>query len=228
MRNEKAFTLIELLVVIGIILMLAALALPVAGRINLNAQQAACASNLRQLGTAMMTYAAEHNQRLPETSHTAAVGSTWIHTLAPYLDSVDEVRICPADPKGAERLAAGGTSYVLNSYLFVPQTDPFGNPIGDPTNNLLLIDNPARTMMAFIISDAQSVGESSDHTHSSGWTSWSAVTQDIAPDRFTANPAGDHSSGSANYLYADGHVEKHDAAAIKQRIEAGENIAEPK
>ncbi len=226
--HQRGFTLIELLVVIVIIAILIAVTMPILAQVNLSAQQAKCISNLRQIGVAMLAYAGENNQRLPETAHTATDDKVWIYLLKPYLNNVDEVRICPADPKGEQRLAADGTSYILNSFLFIPRTDPFGNPIGEPTNNLLLIDNPARTMMAFIISDAQGVGDSNDHTHSSGWSSWPAFINDIAPDRFTTNRQPDHSLGSSNYLYADGHVEKHAAAEIKERIEAGENIAEPK
>ena len=90
----------------------------------------------------------------------------------------------PADPNGDQRFDAGGTSYTLNSFLFVPQLSPFGVPIGGPSNNLLMIKNPADTMLAFIVSDSQSLGSSSDHTHSDRWTSWSAVVNDITPDRF--------------------------------------------
>ncbi len=223
----QGFTLIELLVVITIIGILIAIAMPVFARVNLSAQQSECASNMRQIGVAMLTYAAENNNRLPETSHTAAIGQSWIYELEEYLDDVDEVRICPADPNAQQRLAAGGTSYILNSFLFVPVIDGFTGEVLEPSNNLLLINSPARTMMAFTISDAMGVGAQDDHTHSGGWTSWTAVVNDISPDRFTTNQEDDHSSGSSNYLYADGHVEKHSAADIKERVEAGENIAEP-
>ncbi|MGB0743370.1 MAG: type II secretion system protein [Opitutales bacterium] len=226
-RGQFGFTLLELLVVIAVIGILVSITVPTVQSVRLSAQQAQCASNMRQLGAALLLYAATNNNKLPETSHTAAVGQSWVYTLEEYLGGSDEVRICPADPNGEERLAAGGTSYILNSFLFVPQRDPFGRTIGGPTNNLSHIQSPAKTPMAFIISDSQGVGAGNDHTHSNRWDSWSAVASDIAPGRFGGG-ASDSLSGSSNYLYADGHVESHEASDIKQRIESGENIAEPR
>ncbi len=226
--SRRAFTLVELLVVISILVLLAALLFPAVSIAMVSGKESASSSNMRQIGLAMSSYAADNNFTLPETSHTASVGRTWISTIAPYLDNVDKVRICPADPRGQERLEAGGTSYILNSYLFVPKMDDFGEPIGEPTNDLKRIRSLGQTIMAFVCSDRTGVGVGNDHTHSSQWTSWANVVYDIAADRFTTRKVPDHSSGSSTYLYADGHVEKHSAATIKARIDSGDNIAIPR
>src|SRR5438094_5562648 len=52
----RGFTLIELLVVIAIIAILAALLLPALNAAKAKAQRAQCASNLRQLGIALLLY----------------------------------------------------------------------------------------------------------------------------------------------------------------------------
>lgn len=65
-RIEHAFTLIELLVVIAIISLLAGLLLPVLGRAKQNVKQAACVSNLRQIGAGCTVYQAENHERFPD------------------------------------------------------------------------------------------------------------------------------------------------------------------
>lgn len=217
-RSGGAFTLIELLVVIAIIAILAGLLLPSLGRAKAKGQQASCLSNLRQIGLGLRMYADDQEGLLPTTTHGGSTNASWIFQLAPYVGKVDRIRLCPADPKREQRLAAQASSYTQNEYLFVDLVDPFGGVL-ESYRRLDALPKPSQTMLTFEISDAAGVNTYNDHTHSRNWhLGWSSVTADIQPDR--------HGS-SANYLFADGHVENIPAARLKQLIEATNNFAKP-
>jgi prepilin-type N-terminal cleavage/methylation domain-containing protein len=63
--KRSGFTLIELLVVIAILAILAALLFPVFAETRDRARQAACLSNLKQIGTATMMYAQDYDDTYP-------------------------------------------------------------------------------------------------------------------------------------------------------------------
>jgi prepilin-type N-terminal cleavage/methylation domain-containing protein/prepilin-type processing-associated H-X9-DG protein len=63
------FTMVELLVVISIIMLLAALVVPVVKRAQNSSMKAGSVSNLRQIGVAMMSYTAEHGRFPPPRSN---------------------------------------------------------------------------------------------------------------------------------------------------------------
>ncbi len=63
---NTAFTLIELLVVIAIIAILAAILFPVFAQAREKARQAACLSNLRQIGTAFAMYIQDYDELMPD------------------------------------------------------------------------------------------------------------------------------------------------------------------
>lgn len=64
-RARRGFTLIELLVVIAIIVILAAILFPVFATAREKARQAACLSNLKQIGLGAMMYAQDYDESLP-------------------------------------------------------------------------------------------------------------------------------------------------------------------
>jgi prepilin-type N-terminal cleavage/methylation domain-containing protein len=86
--HRRGFTLIELLVVIAIIAILAAILFPVFARAREQARKTTCLNNLRQIGTAILMYAQDYDERLPPQAvgaqpSLAAFG--WADLIYPYV-----------------------------------------------------------------------------------------------------------------------------------------------
>lgn len=226
LESSRGFSVPEILTACVVLALLAGVLMPVIARGKMNADRVACMSNQRQIGAALLIYANEHDGNFPETTHTVDVGQSWIYTLASYLDEIDKVRISPAEsPARKERLLRQkGTSYILNGEVFVPKWDDEGNLTESSYNNIRRLPFPGRTLLAFNVSETRSPGPTTDHTHT--WLNWQAALYDIEPDRHRVGQrAADRMHGSANYLYADGHVENLTAAEFRSRFEGGKNPA---
>src|SRR5438477_858890 len=64
--HPRAFTLVELLVVIGIIALLLALLLPTLSRARESARRTQCLANIAELGRAVLLYAHDNKDHLPD------------------------------------------------------------------------------------------------------------------------------------------------------------------
>ncbi|MES2461859.1 MAG: prepilin-type N-terminal cleavage/methylation domain-containing protein [Armatimonadota bacterium] len=115
--SSAAFTLIELLVVIAIIAILAAILFPVFAQAREKARQAACLSNTRQIGTALMIYCQDYDEVVVINGYSAVAAPnqrTWPDLLQPYTKNT-QVFFCPnVGPEGA---FSGGTNPGTNLTL---------------------------------------------------------------------------------------------------------------
>jgi prepilin-type N-terminal cleavage/methylation domain-containing protein/prepilin-type processing-associated H-X9-DG protein len=89
-RPSRAFTLIELLVVIAIIAILAAILFPVFAQAKAAAKKTADLSNFKQIGTAIVLYANDNDDRTMHVDHTTGYG--WYVPLYTYVKSRDVFR----------------------------------------------------------------------------------------------------------------------------------------
>lgn len=204
-HRPRGFTLVELLVVVAIIAALVALLLPAVQAARSAARRTQCASNLRQVGLAIAMFCDTHRGRFPYTSHneTENVDLSWIYTVAPFMENVDAVRICPDDAKGAERLSRKLTSYAMNAYL---TAEPGGYAARYVVTNREKLQTVSRTVVAFELSDQRNVVEDDDHVHNHLWFTLATVSQRRVLSQIQTDVSLERHDGGSHFLFADWRV----------------------
>jgi prepilin-type processing-associated H-X9-DG protein/prepilin-type N-terminal cleavage/methylation domain-containing protein len=205
---NRGFTLVEVLVVVAIIVASASVAIPVTRSLMTRSHAANCASNLRQIGVAAMMYAGDNHMTLPSTSHQRG-GKSWTLTLQPYASGTITFK-CARDAN--QRRAY---TYVINDFL---TPHPAG---ADHLNYSILakIDRPEST---FMFAEA-APSHSGDHFHFAPYSGGK-----IPPAVFEYQIAAKSHGGSANYLFADGHVETLSWPETRVRLDAdGSRFVDP-
>jgi prepilin-type N-terminal cleavage/methylation domain-containing protein/prepilin-type processing-associated H-X9-DG protein len=221
--HRRAMTLIELLIVMAIIGVLASLMLPAVQAARAAALATQCKSQMRQIGIAMQHYCELHKGRFPETAHSGA-NKSWIYTLAPHMENVDEIRICPEDEFRVERLDARTTSYVISNYITSTSSPK-------AIRSLYKLQATNRTMVVFEGAEdpkLRPIEPKYDHAHPTNWfASWSAEDSSPVVAAVTKEVQLDQHLDGAHYVYADGHVELRPAGQIHEWIAAGFDFAKP-
>jgi prepilin-type N-terminal cleavage/methylation domain-containing protein/prepilin-type processing-associated H-X9-DG protein len=236
-KTRAGFTLVELLVVVAIVGILVGLLIPAVQAAREQARIANCASNMRQVGIAVMRFCDLHHGNWPQTTHTTEPDpvtghytQAWVYTLAPYLEDVDAIRICPSDLAGELRLAGKGTSYSMNGWLSKEARPSF--------DNRRKVAAMHDTIVAFELAEIKDKGAMTsgkpsdidpfnDHVHSFNWFKTSNINHKLVFTAISNEIAVDRHAGTTHFLYADGHVDLVPSEQISRWADEGFNFAKP-
>jgi prepilin-type N-terminal cleavage/methylation domain-containing protein/prepilin-type processing-associated H-X9-DG protein len=206
-RRDSGFTLIELLVVIAIIAILAAILFPVFAKAREKARQATCASNLKQVGNAVLMYAQDYDGFGPtwfdDVDNSNYQKTYWMGQIASYLGfSGGNLSQC---------FGAGGTTYHADRFVKVLQCpSKWTRGIYSPTTysmnaNITLARGAKNAQGEPINFDKMSYADKTlmvvDMTSGAAcpnvtWPDWIGKSCDVK---------GDH-NGGVNMVFCDGHV----------------------
>ena len=223
---RSGFTLTELLVVIVIVGLLAGLGIPAVNRGLDAAKTAGCANNLKQMGIAVQRFAAEHDGYLIKSwfnqgpnfpnggndwDYSPADWAGWdrvvldtleLGTMGPngkrvYTEKTASLCRCPADKTKGNVFSnyLVGVGAIPNSYRFNASMQRVGEEkavkmvsIPSPSKLILVVDGVFKSYHHVRTDDAVDIGK-------------------ISPSN-SNNVATTRHGGAANYLFADGHVER--------------------
>lgn len=108
---RRAFTLVESLVVVAIVVILAAILLPVLGSRHIPTPRSVCHSNLKQMALGHIQYIQDYDDLMPQIS---AGNQGWVDLLQPYMISA-QIYQCPTAENRAIEKAPLSTDYFLNA-----------------------------------------------------------------------------------------------------------------
>jgi len=215
-KQLSGFTLVELLVVVAIVAILAALLLPALAGAKASARSAACRSNLRQLGVALISFTHD-NEHYParaylDTTISRFITYGWPAYLLPYVSSNTAVFRCPST--GAEfewptnRSPKGyafpfnidtGTSRFSYGYNQWGVASASGYGLGGAPDSEVpesKVQNPA---------DMIAIGDSDGNGVVDGDIAFHRIASAGGPQPIF--PPGNRHKAGANIVFCDGHVE---------------------
>jgi prepilin-type processing-associated H-X9-DG protein/prepilin-type N-terminal cleavage/methylation domain-containing protein len=193
--KQPAFTLVELLTTVTIVAVLTSLGLAATRGVTEKTKTNQCLNDLRQVGIAVQLYVGDNSGRFPNTSH-QGVAASWTNTLADFLKTNFLGRCC-AVPKHRSKL-----TYAWNDAL----ADSQGYGVTAPS-----FRSPSTTMVVTELA----TNLTGEHFHFSGTRGGASR---ITPNQFRVEVNVACHNSSANYLFADGHVENLRWTEVQSRL----------
>ncbi len=196
-KIRSAFSLVELLVAMGIVAILAAFG--VAGIMNISedAKASQCLNNLRQIGLAAQTCAADYQGLLPQSTHYPDSSKWWTRILVKEYGLTGKTFLSPFDRTRRSQ------SYAINDFI---TAQPSG-ALGMDFSRLQNIPNPSRTLYAGVLNASQA---NTDHFHFGEYG--------YGIGSFQGEIWTDLHREASHYLFVDGHVEVLTWSAVKTEL----------
>ena len=193
--KSPAFTLVELLTVVTIVAVLTSLGLAATRGVTEKTKTTRCLNDLRQVGVAVQLYVGENSGRFPSTSH-QGVAASWTNTLADFLKTNFLGRCC-AVPKHRSKLTYAWNDSLADAQGYGVMASSFRGP--------------SRTMVVTELA----TNMTGEHFHFAGTRGGASR---ITPNQFRAEVNVTCHNSSANYLFADGHVENLRWTEVQARL----------
>jgi prepilin-type N-terminal cleavage/methylation domain-containing protein len=214
LQAPSAFSLMELLVVIAVFAVLVVTVMPSVGGVLDRAKQTAGLSNMRQIGSGFMAYAADSGGKFPH-SYDSSTGRTYAHFLNEYLpQNLQEARRNLFVSPAAEKEIASGAHTVAITYSAHPTICHEKAAGPDQRIPLSSISRPSRVIL---LADAPQVPWNNNQSTASFWNPWPDQASNpnelipTGPDTDTDDAQGwfrYRNGETMQALMADGSVQK--------------------
>jgi prepilin-type N-terminal cleavage/methylation domain-containing protein/prepilin-type processing-associated H-X9-DG protein len=211
-RRATHFTLIELLVVIAIIAILASMLLPALGRARQAVKGTACANDLRQIGLALYSYAADYNEFIPPAGDDSVI--SWAGGRMPWWrvlhseTGVDDPRYALRYYPRSLAISPGGAYCAVNSDYY---RQTMGTVAGCTWGMTTAQGNPClRRKLSLQSFDGLSTKVLLADTSPFTFAEWakSSFSYFVGAADYTWYPASSVHNNLGQCLFVDLHVEK--------------------